>query len=61
LLNQSRGFERLARLLLGQLLSRQAAQLLVNQRQELLGGMGIASLDGGQDVRNFVHRWHPDA
>ena len=52
--------QRLPRLLLSQLLRRQLAQLLVDQRQELLGGVGIASLDGGQDAGNLAHRRHPD-
>ena len=45
----------LAGLFLGQLPRRQLAQLLVNQRQELLGGMGIALLDAAQDARELVH------
>ena len=55
LVDQGRGLERLARLLVGQLLRGQLAQLVVDQRQELLGGVRIALLDGGQDARNFVH------
>jgi hypothetical protein len=34
----------------------QLAQLVVHQRQELLGGVAIALLDGRQDARNFAQR-----
>jgi hypothetical protein len=37
-------------------LRRQLPQLIVNQRQKLFDGVGIASLNGGQDLRNFTHR-----
>jgi hypothetical protein len=52
--------ERLARLLLRQLLRRQLAQLVVDQRQELLGGVRVALLDGGEDARDVAHGWHRD-
>jgi hypothetical protein len=48
----------LAGLLLGQLLGRQLAQLVVDQRQQLLGGLGVALFDGGQDAGNIGHRRH---
>ena len=69
-MHQGRGLERLPRLLLGQLLRRQLAQLVVDQRQELLGGVRVALLDGGQDAGDITHdialtsacaldvRWH---
>jgi hypothetical protein len=47
--------ERLARLLLGQLVRRQLPQLIVDQRQKLLGGVRVALLDGGQDASDFGH------
>ena len=56
LMDQGRGVERLARLLLGQLLGRQLAQLVVDQGQELLGGLRVALLDGRQDAGYVVHR-----
>ena len=56
LVDQGGGFERLAGLFLGQLLRRQLAQLVVDQRQELFSGVGIAVLNGGQDARDFGHR-----
>ena len=55
LVDQGRGLERLARLLLGQPLRRQLAQLVVDQRQELLGGGRVALLDGGQDAGDVAH------
>jgi hypothetical protein len=42
LMYQRRGIERLARPLMGQFLGRQQAQLVVDQRQELLGGVLLA-------------------
>jgi hypothetical protein len=46
-MDQGRGLERLPGLFVGQLLGSQAAQLVVDQRQELLGGVRVALLDGG--------------
>ena len=42
----------------GQTLRRQAAQFVVHQRQQLLGGVRVAPLDGVQDARGFTHRGH---
>jgi hypothetical protein len=39
----------------GQPLCRQLAQLIVDERQELLGGVRIAVYDGGQDARDIIH------
>ena len=57
-MHQGRGLQRLAGFLVGQLLRRQLAQLLVDQRQKLVGRMGIALLNGGQDAGNLTHRRH---
>jgi Transposase DDE domain len=54
--DQGRGLKCLTALLLGQFLRCQLAQLAVNERQELLGGLGIALLDRGQDGGNIAHR-----
>jgi hypothetical protein len=40
---------------LDQLLGGQLAELVVDQRQELLGGVRVALLDGGQDLGNVTH------
>src|SRR5262249_57433271 len=53
LMNQRRRLERLPRLLLSEFMSRQPAQLVIDQRQELLGGRGVALLDGRQDAAGF--------
>jgi hypothetical protein len=53
--DQRRRLQRLARLLLGQLLGRELAQLVVDQRQELRGGVRGALVDGGQNARDIVH------
>ena len=50
----------LAGLFLGQALGGQLAQLVVHEGQELLRGVGIALLDGGQDAGHFVHRAHQE-
>ena len=55
LVDQGRGLERLAGLLLRQPLGGQLAELVVDQRQELLGGLGVAVLDGREDARDVVH------
>jgi len=57
-MDQRGRLERLPGLLLCQLLGGKLAQLVVDQRQQLLGRMGIALLDGGQDVGNITHRRH---
>jgi hypothetical protein len=54
--DQGRGLERLPGLLLGEFLRRELAQLLIDQGQELLRGVRIATLNGGQDLRNLAHR-----
>jgi hypothetical protein len=47
LVDQGRGLERLAGLLLRHLLGSQFPQLVVDQRQKLFGGRGVAFFDGG--------------
>jgi hypothetical protein len=54
--NQGCGLERLARLVLCQLLRGQLAELVVDQRQELLGRLGISLLNVGEDTTHFTHR-----
>jgi hypothetical protein len=60
-MNQVGGLERLTRRLLGELLGRQLAQFVIDQRQQLLAGVRIALLDGGQDARDFTHWSYPDS
>ena len=55
LVHQRRRLERLARRLLRHLLGGQSPQRIVDQRQQLLRRVRIALLDGGQDLRDFVH------
>ena len=54
-MDQGGGLERLAGLLLRQLLGGQLAQLVVDQRQELLGRLRVALLDGREDAGHVVH------
>src|SRR5262249_41082652 len=49
------GLEGLARLFVREFLRRELAQLLVDERQKLRGGAGVALLDGPQDVRDVGH------
>ena len=49
-MNQRRRLQSLSRLLLNQLLGRQLVQLVIDQGQQLLGGLEVALLDGDQDV-----------
>ena len=55
-MDQGRGLERLPGLLLGQPLRGQLAQLVVDQRQQLLGGLRVALLDGREDAGHVIHR-----
>jgi hypothetical protein len=59
--DQGRRLESLAGLLLGEFLGCQAAQLVVDQRQQLRGGVRVALFDGGQDAGHVSHRQHPTA
>ena len=56
LVDEGRRLERLPRLLLRQPLGGQFAQLVVDQRQQLLGGLRVALLDRREDSRDVVHR-----
>jgi hypothetical protein len=60
-MDESRRLERLPRALLGQLYGGELPQLLVDEGQELLGGVGIALLDGRQDAGYLTHRGHRKA
>src|SRR5262249_39384881 len=53
--DQGGGLQRLAPRFVGQALSSQLGQFVVDQRQQLLGGAGIALFDVGQDAGNFTH------
>ena len=55
LMNQPGGIERLARRLVRQPLCRQPAQLRVDQRQELFGGLPVAWSDRIDDLRELTH------
>jgi hypothetical protein len=54
--DQGGWLQRLAWRFLGHLLRGQFPQFLVNERQELSGGVGTALLKGRQDVGNLAHR-----
>ena len=55
LVDQGRGLERLAGLLVRQFVRREFAQFLVDQRQELAGRVRVTPLDGVQDLRDVAH------
>ena len=55
LVDEGGRLERLAGLLDGQSLRRQFPQFVVDEREELLGGVGVAPLGGGQDVGDLAH------
>ena len=50
LVDQGGGLEGLAGLLRGHPRGGELAQLVVDEREQLGGGLGVALLDGGQDV-----------
>jgi hypothetical protein len=54
--DQAGRVERLPRLLAGQLMRGQPAQLVIDQRQELLRGVRIASIDRIQELCQIAHR-----
>jgi hypothetical protein len=56
--DQRRSVERLPRHFLREFRRGQLAQLVVDQRQELLGRVRVAGFDAGQDVSDFVHGRH---
>ena len=58
LMHQGRGLKRLPRFLLGELLRRQFAQLVVDERQELLGGLRVALFDCRQNAGHITHELH---
>ena len=55
LVHQGGGLQGLTRLFLGQLVRRQFAQFVVDERQELLGRVRLAALDSTQDLGEAVH------
>ena len=60
LVDQRGGLKRLAGILLGHLCSGQLPQFVVDQRQQLLGGGGVALFDGAEDMCDVAHghaRW----
>ena len=59
LVDQGGGLQGLAGVLQGQPLGGQPAQLVVDERQELLRGVRVALLDGVQDARDVTHELLP--
>src|SRR6266545_269591 len=57
LVDEGSGLQGLAGRLLGEFRRRQSPQFLVDQGEELLGGVGVALFDGRQDVGKFAHGW----
>jgi len=55
LVHQRRRLQRLSRLLLGEAGGGELAELVIDQRQQLLGGQRIAGLGRLQDLRDFAH------
>src|SRR5262249_21777374 len=58
-MDESRRLKSLSWLFLGEFLGGQLAQFIVDQGQELTGGVRVALLDGRQEVGNIVHRRSP--
>jgi hypothetical protein len=54
-MHQRRRLERLSGLFLSEFLHSQPPQLVVDQRQELLGGTGVAGPAGVQGAGDFRH------
>src|SRR5262249_1103853 len=49
------GLERLAGVVVREALSGELAQLVVDEWEQLGGGLGVAGLDGGEDLRDAGH------
>ena len=56
-MHQRRRLKRLAGLFLRHLLGGQLAQLVADDREKLIGGLGVAVLDGGEDSGDVAHAW----
>ena len=56
LVDQGGGLKRLTGRLVAQLLGGELAQLVVDQRLELVGRSGVALGDGVQDLRDLAHK-----
>ncbi len=54
-MDQGGGLEGLAGLFLGQFLGRQLAQFILDQQQELLRGVQVATLNGELNARHVAH------
>src|SRR5260370_40344459 len=54
-MDQGSGVECLTGLFVGQLLGRQLAQLIIDQRQKLFGGVGVALFDRAQGLGDLAH------
>jgi hypothetical protein len=57
-MNQGGRLKRLSRFLLSQPLACETTQFLVDQRQQLASGLGVAWLDGLQDHGDIRHGRH---
>ena len=56
LVDQGGGVQRLARLLLGELLRRELAELVVDQRQQLAGRAGLPAVERVEGPADLMHR-----
>jgi len=59
LVDQCRGLKCLTWLLMSHFFSGQPSQLVINQRQKLLGRPEVALLNRTEDAGDFVHKAHP--
>ena len=55
------GLQRLARRLVGHLARRQATKLFIDERQQLIGGSGIALFSRLKDTRDVAHALQSNA
>jgi len=54
-MDQCRGLQRLSGILLSHFVGGQFAQLVIDQRQQLLGGLAVASFDLPEDLGDVNH------
>src|SRR5260370_33082381 len=54
-MNQRRRLQGLSRFFVGQPARRELAQLFIDKRQQLFGGVRVAGADSVQKLRDFIH------
>lgn len=54
-MHQSCRLESIARSFIGHFVRREPAEFLINEREQLIGSLGITMFDGVEDARDVAH------